>query len=120
MTIPLIGNHLQEYHYVLQSFGGNLVRVDFSDLGHSHCVGEDPDFILAERGHLLEFGEGGCLVDIVEVHPHIGVPLDVISVVDQDLILFHGDGKKDFQVLRQFVDVFLEILSNDLDFFTSE
>ena len=88
-----LGDQIQELEDVFQGFLRNLIEVDLFELCQGHCGGESPDFVLTQRRYLLGLSEGGGLVDVVKVHPGFGTPGNVLSVVDQDLVVFDGVGK---------------------------
>ena len=49
---------------------------------------------------MLDFGEGGCLVDGDKNHPFLCVLLDVGGVVNQNLVVLDSGGKQELLVVQ--------------------
>ena len=71
----------------------------------------------------MVFSEGAGLVDVEEAHPGFSALFDVLGTVDQDFVVFDSGGEEQFLVVRQLVDIVLElgeVFSKILNFLGSE
>ena len=57
----------------------------------------------------MVFSEGAGLVDVEEAHPGFSALFDVLGTVDQDFVVFDSGGEEQFLVVRQLVDIVLEL-----------
>ena len=93
-----VGSDSHELKNAGEGLRGDLVRVEFPQLGHGHCIGQNPNFFLGHGLDLLDLGELGCLVHREEVIPPLVVTEMQQAVIGQDLLVFESRGEQEFLI----------------------